>query len=87
MCIDVKHRHMVFTIPSEYREYFRKERDALNILFIASRNTLMKVFNKSLFDKVKRKKGIVKNPKDNLYLCHLPATGLQSLVNDSIFGW
>lgn len=68
MCIDVKHRHMVFTIPSEYREYFRKERDALNLLFIASRNTLMKVFNKSLFDKVRRKKGIVKNPKDNLYL-------------------
>ena len=34
MCIDVKHRHMVFTIPFEYREYFRKERDALNILFI-----------------------------------------------------
>lgn len=28
----------------------------------------MKVFNKSLFDKVRRKKGIVKNPKDNLYL-------------------
>ena len=68
MCIDVKHRHMVFTIPSEYREYFRKEREALNLLFIASRNTLMKVFNKSLFDKVRRKKGIVKNPKDNLYL-------------------
>ena len=55
MCIDVKHRHMVFTIPFEYREYFRKERDALNILFIASRNTLMKVFNKSLFDKVRRR--------------------------------
>lgn len=68
MCIDVKHRHMVFTIPYEYREYFRKDRDALNILFIASRNTLMKVFNKSLFDKVRRKKGIVKNPEENLYL-------------------
>ena len=36
MCIDVKHRHMVFTIPEEYREYIRKDRDALNILFIAS---------------------------------------------------
>ena len=68
MCIDVKHKAMVFTIPNKYREYFRKDRDALNLLFIASRNTLMKVFNKSLFDKVKRKKGIVKNPKDNLYL-------------------
>ena len=35
MCIDVKHRHMVFTIPFEYREYFRKDRGALNLLFIA----------------------------------------------------
>lgn len=68
MCIDVKHRHMVFTIPEEYREYFRKDRDALNILFVASRNTMMKVFNHSLFKKVRKKKGIVRNPKDNYYL-------------------
>lgn len=68
MCIDVKHRHIVFTIPKEYREYFRKDREALNLLFVASRNTLMKLFNKSLFDKVRRKKGIVRNPKDNYYL-------------------
>lgn len=68
MCVDVKHRHIVFTIPKEYREYFRKDREALNLLFVASRNTLMKLFNKSLFDKVKRKKGILRNPKDNYYL-------------------
>ncbi len=68
MCIDVKHRHMVFTIPKEYREYFRKDRSALDILFIASRNTLMKMFNKTLFNKIRRKRGTVKNPKDNLYL-------------------
>ena len=43
MCIDVKHRHMVFTIPDNYREVFRKDRDCLNILFIASRNTMMKI--------------------------------------------
>ena len=67
-CIDVKHRHMVFTIPKEYREYFRKDRSALDILFIASRNTLMKMFNNSLFNKIRRKRGTVKNPKDNLYL-------------------
>ena len=59
---------MVFTIPLEYREYFRENRELLNILFVASRNTLMKMFNKSLFDKVRRKKGIVRNPKDNYYL-------------------
>lgn len=68
MCIDVKHRHIVFTIPLEYREYFRKDRDALNILFVASRNTLMKMTNSSLFNKIRKKKGIVKNPKDNYYL-------------------
>ena len=33
MCIDAKHRHIVFTIPKEYREIFRKDRDLLNILF------------------------------------------------------
>ena len=59
MCIDVKHRHMVFTIPEEYRRFFRENRSLLNILFVASRNTLMKMFNKSLFDKVKKKQSIL----------------------------
>ena len=68
MCIDVSHRHMVFTIPEEYRELFRKDRSLLNILFVASRNTLMKMFNKSLFEKIKKNKGIVSNPSDNYYL-------------------
>ena len=27
MCIDVKHRHVVFTIPESYREIFRKDRE------------------------------------------------------------
>lgn len=68
MCVDIRHRHMVFTIPKEYREYFRTDREALNILFVASRNTLMKMFNKSLFDKVRRKRGYVSNIRDNYYL-------------------
>ena len=68
MCIDVKHRHIVFTIPEEYRQLFRKDRGALDLLFIASRNTLMKIFNNSLFNKIKRSKGTISNPKDNLYL-------------------
>ena len=59
---------MVFTIPEEYREVFRKNRDTLDILFIASRNTLMKTFNLSLFKKIRKKKGIFRNPKDNTYL-------------------
>ena len=68
MCIDVRHRHMVFTIPEAYREIFRKDRDTLNILFIASRNTMMKTSNHSLFKKIRKKKGIFRNPKDNTYL-------------------
>jgi len=58
MCVDVAHRHVVFTIPEEYREVFRKDRDALDILFIASRNTMMKTFNHSLFKKIRKKKGV-----------------------------
>ena len=68
MCVDVAHRHVVFTIPEEYREVFRKDRDALDILFIASRNTMMKTFNHSLFKKIRKKKGVLRNPKDNTYL-------------------
>lgn len=56
MCINSKHRHVVFTIPENYRELFRTDRNLLNILFAASRNTLMKVFNKNIFDKAKRSK-------------------------------
>ncbi|MCR4856177.1 MAG: transposase zinc-binding domain-containing protein [Erysipelotrichaceae bacterium] len=68
MCIDVPHRHVFFTVPEEYREIFRKHRDTLNLLFIASRNTMMKTFNHSLFKKIRKKKGIVKNPRDSTYL-------------------
>ena len=68
MCIDVPHRHVVFTIPEGYREIFRKNRKTLNILFIASRNTMMKLFNHSLFKKIRKKKGILKNEKGNTYL-------------------
>ena len=68
MCIDVPHRHVVFTIPEGYREIFRKNRETLDILFIASRNTMMKTFNHSLFKKIRKKKGILKNEKDNIYL-------------------
>lgn len=56
MCINKKHRHLVFTIPEYYRELFRTDRELLDILFVASRNTLMKVYNHDLFDKIKKKK-------------------------------
>ncbi len=71
MCLDVKHRHIVFTIPEQYRIFFRKYRDALNLLFVAARNTIMKITNESLFKKEKRKRGKtgkIRNDKDNYYL-------------------
>ena len=71
MCLDVRHRHIVFTIPEEYRVWFRKDRNALNDLFVAARNTICKVVNENLYRKMKRKQektGKYKNDKDNRYL-------------------
>lgn len=71
MCLDVKHRHIVFTIPEEYRLWFRKDRSSLNLLFIAARNTICKVTNENLYRKMKRKQkksGKYRNDKDNTYL-------------------
>ena len=70
MCLDVPHRHIVFTVPQSYRIFFRKDRHSLNFLFVAARNTICKLFNESLYRKIKRKykkKGITKNPSDNYY--------------------
>ena len=66
MCVDVHHRHIVFTIPSEYRFLFRKDRKALNLLFVAARNTISLLFNKKLYSKIIKDKKV--NPKDNYYL-------------------
>lgn len=71
MCLNVKHRHMVFTIPEEYRLIFRKYRETLDLLFIAARNTVCKVVNENLYRKLKRKQketGKYRNDKDNTYL-------------------
>lgn len=67
MCIDVPHRHVVFTVPESYRYFFRKDRSSLNFLFVAARNTICKLFNEKLYRKLKRKNKI-KNRKDNYYL-------------------
>ena len=59
LCVfDVHHRYIVFTIPSEYRFLFRKDRKALNLLFVAARNTISLLFNKKLYSK------IIKDKKD-----------------------
>lgn len=71
MCLDVSHRHVVFTIPENYRPLFRKDRTALNYLFVAARNTVCKMFNENIYRKEKRKHGKtgkIRNDKDNRYL-------------------
>lgn len=44
--LDVKHRHIVFTIDERLRPYFKKYRHFLNFLFDASWNTLSYTFSK-----------------------------------------
>jgi len=71
MCVDTPHRHIVFTIPEEYRLFFRKDRTALNFLFVAARNTICKITNEKIYRKEKRKRGKTgktRNDKDNYYL-------------------
>lgn len=55
MALDAHHRHIVFTIPKELRRYFIADRNLLNLLFIAARNTLACLFNDAKFRKTKRK--------------------------------
>jgi hypothetical protein len=53
--IDASHRHIVFTIPEELRNYFRIDRKALDLLFIAARNTICCIFNEKIYRKAKKK--------------------------------
>jgi len=39
------HRHVVFTIPEELRNYFAHDRSSLNLLFTAANNTVSYYFN------------------------------------------
>ena len=55
-CLDRPNRHIVFTISEELRNRFRQDRSRLNLLFVASRNTISILTNKSLADKFKKKK-------------------------------
>lgn len=65
MALDSNHRHMVFTIPWELRDYLIKNRHLLDFLFVAFRNTLANVFNDSKFRKKKRKLKKQLFPKKN----------------------
>ncbi|MFV0327962.1 MAG: transposase [Bacteroides xylanisolvens] len=55
-CIDVPHRHIVFTIPDSLRNWFRQDRSRLDILFIAARNTISLLMNPKLLKKIKKQK-------------------------------
>lgn len=58
MCLDVTHRHIVFTIPDTLRNWFRQDRSRLNILFVAARNTICLATNKNALSKIKKGKNI-----------------------------
>ncbi len=45
-CLDVSHRHVVFTMDNRLREFFLKDRSILNILFKSVKETLFYTFNK-----------------------------------------
>lgn len=55
-CLDVPHRHVVFTVPECLWGWFRQDRNRLNLLFIASRNTICAVMNNKIYKKAKKKK-------------------------------
>jgi len=44
-CINCHHRHLVFTIPSELRVFFRQDRSFLHLLFSAASQTVLSWFN------------------------------------------
>ena len=54
-CLDCPHRHIVFTIPEELRNWFRQDRTRLNLLFVAARNTICILVNRSLSKKLRQK--------------------------------
>lgn len=61
-CIEVPHRQFVFTIPFQLREYFRKYRKLLNILFQSVKETLnlcLKNKAPNLYIKEKRTLGFI----------------------------
>jgi hypothetical protein len=62
---------LFFSISEEYRPLFRRDRSALDLLFVAARNTICKITNEKIYRKEKRKRaktGKLHNDKDNYYL-------------------
>ncbi len=66
LALDAPHRHIVFTIPWELRDYLIRHRELLDLLFVAARNTLACIFNDTKFRKNKRKKEKQLFPKNKV---------------------
>ena len=47
-CLNVSHRHIIWTIPDTLRNVFRKYRKALDLLFLASKITIFSIFKNKL---------------------------------------
>ena len=54
ICLDVRHRHLVFTIPDCLRSWFLQDRSRLNLLFVAARNTMHVMVSSNLYKKLKK---------------------------------
>ena len=55
ICVDCDHRHIVFTIPEEYRVLSRIDRALLNLMYIAARNTICILANPKKYEKLLKK--------------------------------
>ena len=78
MTFSCKHRHIVFTIAEELRDYFIRDRSLLNLFFIAARNTISALANDDKFRKNKRKNKPV-HPSSSPYL-------YKDTLNNVVFG-
>ncbi|MDH6366845.1 MULTISPECIES: transposase [unclassified Breznakia] len=85
MCLDVSHRHVVFTIPDSMRNWFRQDRSRINLLFIAARNTIASLVNQPLYKKLKRKLKKIKN-QYYLYQDHRHARHFGMIASLHTFG-
>lgn len=56
--LNVKHRHIVFTIPNSLRNIFRKNRSLLNLLYDSVNETITWIFNPSSFHNRESKKPV-----------------------------
>jgi len=64
--LDVKHRHMVFTIDDRLRIYFRRHREWLNFLFEAASDAIMYAYNSKQIQQRRNNRHKRKHKKDKI---------------------